>query len=61
MIRKIKILANLDGVEYGSFLFWSNQGPRKLEFGYVVQKGRLLWTKEFRVPNFMEAWINKQH
>ena len=60
MIRNIKILAFPDGVEIGSSLFWSYQGPRKLEFGYVVQKWRLLWTNEFWVPSFEEALIYKK-
>ena len=42
MIWNLKILAFPDEVEFGSCLFLSYQGPRKLEFGYVVQKLRLL-------------------
>ena len=61
MIWNIKILAFTDGVEFGSRLLWSYQGPRKLEFGYVVQKWRFLWSNEFRVPSFEEARIKKQH
>ena len=56
-----KILAFADGVEFGSRLFWSYKGPRKLEFGYVLQKWRLLWSNEFWGPSFEEAPIKKQH
>ena len=55
MIRNIKILAFTDGVEFGSRLLWSYQGPSKLEFGYVVQVRNMLSSLEFGVPRLEGA------